>query len=124
MYHFELVNTHTGETGEITLPEELTIEDFCRELRGEMRLPYTLGSRDHLMIDNQNRIFMQDEEVIENHITMLWMGGDDPNDPDHKGAYPSRPLPASRRKCPLRPRLRPYWLQVDRDNRRLRGVNG
>ena len=55
MYHFELVNTRTGETGEMTLPEELTIEDFCRELRGEMGLPYTLGSRDHLMIDNQNR---------------------------------------------------------------------
>ena len=86
MYHFELVNTRTGETGEMIIPEEMTIEDFCRELRCEMGLPYTLGSRDHLMIDHQDRIFMQDEEVIENHLTMLWMGGDDPDDPDHKGA--------------------------------------
>lgn len=86
MYRFELVNTRTGETKVITMPEEMTIEDFCRELRCEMGLPYTLGSRDHLIIDNQDRIFMQDDEVIENHLDMLWMGGDDPNDPDHKGA--------------------------------------
>ena len=86
MYHFELVNTRTGETGEMIIPEEMTIEDFCRELRCEMGLPYTLGSRDPLMIEHQDRIFMQDEEVIENHLTMLWMGGDDPDDPDHKGA--------------------------------------
>ena len=86
MYHFELVNTRTGETCEMIIPEEMTIEDFCRELRCEIGLPYTLGSRDHLIIDNQERIFMQDDEVIENHLTMLWMGGDNPDDPDHKGA--------------------------------------
>lgn len=85
MYHFELVNTRTGEKREMTLPEEMTIEDFCRNLRGEMGLPYTLGSRDHLIIDRQERIFMQDVEVIENHVSMLWGGGDDPNDPDKKG---------------------------------------
>jgi hypothetical protein len=66
------------------LPEELTIEDFCRELRGEMGLPYTLGSREHLIIDNRDRMFMQDAEVIAEHVNLLWMGGDDPNDPDHK----------------------------------------
>ena len=85
MYHFELVNTRTGERGEMSVPEEMTIEDFCRELRCEMGLPYTLGSRNHLIIDNQDRIFMQDEEVIVNHVDMLWGGGDDPNDPDKKG---------------------------------------
>ena len=85
MYHFELVNTRNGETAEITIPEEMTIEDFCRELRCEMGLPYTLGSRNHLIIDNQNRIFMQDAEVIRNHVEMLWGGGEDPNDPEKKG---------------------------------------
>ena len=84
MYRFELVNTRTGETREMCLPEELTIEDFCRELRGEMGLPYTLGSREHLIIDNRDRMFMQDAEVIAEHVNLLWMGGDDPNDPDHK----------------------------------------
>jgi len=84
MYRFELVNTRTGETREMTLPEEMTIEDFCRNLRGEMGLPYTLGSREHIIMDNQNRMFMQDEEVIAEHVNLLWMGGDDPNDPDHK----------------------------------------
>ena len=84
MYRFELVNTRTGETREMRLPEEMTIEDFCRNLRGEMGLPYTLGSREHIIMDNQNRMFMQDEEVIAEHVNLLWMGGDDPNDPDHK----------------------------------------
>lgn len=84
MYHFELVNTRTGEQREMTIPEELTIEDFCRELRCEMGLPYTLGSREHLIIDNQDRMFMQDAEVISEHVNLLWMGGDDPNDPGHK----------------------------------------
>ena len=83
MYHFELENTRTGETKVITMPEEMTIEDFCRELRCEMGLPYTLGSREHLIIDNQGRFFMQDEEVISEHVNLLWMGGDDPNDPHH-----------------------------------------
>lgn len=85
MYHFELVNTRTGETREMAIPEEITIEDFCRELRGEMGLSYTLGSRDHIIIDNQNRMFMQDAEVIENHVEMLWGGGEDPDDPEKKG---------------------------------------
>ena len=84
MYHFELVNTRDGEQHELILPEEMTIEDFCREIRGEMGLPYTLGSREHIIIDKQERIFMQDREVISEHVNMLWMGGDDPNDPDHK----------------------------------------
>lgn len=86
MYHFELINTRTGETCEMTIPEEMTIEDFCRNLRCEMGLPYTLGSREHLIIDNQNRIFMQDAEVIAEHVDMLWEGGDDPNDPNKEGA--------------------------------------
>lgn len=86
MYHFELVNTRTGETCEMTIPEEMTIVDFCRNLRCEMGLPYTLGSREHLIIDNQNRIFMQDAEVIAEHVDMLWEGGDDPNDPNKEGA--------------------------------------
>ncbi len=86
MYHFELVNTRTGVMCEMTIPEEMTIEDFCRNLRCEMGLPYTLGSREHIIIDCQERIFMQDKEVIENHVEMLWAGGDDPNDPDKKGS--------------------------------------
>ena len=86
MYHFELVNLRTGETGEMAILDDMTIEDFCRNLRCEMGLPYTLGSRGHLIIDKQNRIFMQDMEVIAEHVDMLWEGADDPNDPDKKGA--------------------------------------
>jgi len=85
MYHFELENLHTGETRMITVPEEITIEDLTREIRCEMGLAYTLGSQYHMIIDQQNRIFMQDRDIIASHVDMLWEGGDDPDDPDKKG---------------------------------------
>ena len=82
MYYFELENTRNGETGYMLIPEEMTIADFCRELRGEMGLPYTVGSRYHLIIDKQNRVFMEDEDAISTHVDMLWEGGDSDDDPD------------------------------------------
>ena len=81
---FELVNLRTGETSYITVPEDMTIEDFTRELRCEMGLQYTVGTPYHLIIDNRNRMFMQDDSIAE-HVDMLWEGGDDPDDPDKEG---------------------------------------
>ena len=85
MYLFELENPHTGEKAEICVPEEMSIEDFTREMRCEMGLPYTVGTRYHMIIDQQNRVFMQDADVIATHVDMLWEGGDDPNDLEKKG---------------------------------------
>ncbi len=83
MYIFELQNLRSGETAEIRVPEEMTIEDFTREIRCEMGLQYTVGAQYHMIIDKQDRIFMQDD-AIEMHVDMLWGGHDDPDDPDHK----------------------------------------
>lgn len=84
MYHLELMNTDTGEIVNITLPEEMSVEDFTRELRCEMGLQYTLGAKYHMIIDNDNRIFMEDD-AIETHVEMLWGGGEDPDDPQKQG---------------------------------------
>ena len=81
-YHFELEDPDSGEKGHLYIPEEMSIEDFCRELRCEMGLQYTVGSRFHFIIDKQNRVFMQDAEVISTHVDMLWEGGDSDDDPD------------------------------------------
>ena len=83
MYQFELVNTRTGETAKITVPEEMSIEDFTREIRCEMGLQYTVGTQYHMIIDKQNRMFMQDD-AIATHVDMLWEGADDPDDPHHE----------------------------------------
>ena len=80
MYHFELRNTDTDEVIEISVPEEMSIEDFTREIRCEMGLQYTVGAKYHMIIDQQNRVFMQDD-AIATHVDMLWEGGDAPNDP-------------------------------------------
>ena len=83
MHLFELVDLRSGQAAQIRVPEEMTIEDFTREIRCEMGLQYTVGSQYHLIIDDQNRVFMRDD-AIETHVDMLWEGADDPNDPDHK----------------------------------------
>lgn len=84
MYHFELENPKTGELVEITVPEDMSIEDFTREIRCEMGLQYTVGTQYHMIIDQDNRIFMRDD-AIATHVDMLWEGGDDPNDPLKQG---------------------------------------
>lgn len=84
MYHFELANPKTGDKKIISVPEELTIAEFAREIRCEMGLQYTVGTRFHLIIDQDDRIFMQDDAIAE-HVEMLWEGGDDPKDPEKKG---------------------------------------
>lgn len=83
MYHFELENPYTGEKAMISVPEEMTIEDFTRDVRCEMGLQYTVGTRFHFIIDKEQRVFMQDD-AISAHVDMLWEGGDDENDPDKK----------------------------------------
>lgn len=82
MYQFELKNTNTGELAEISVPEEMSIEDFTREIRCEMGLPYTVGAQQHMIIDETNRVFMQDD-AIESHVDMLWEGADAPSDRNH-----------------------------------------
>lgn len=84
MYLFELTDSRTGESVEITTPEEMSIEDFTREIRCEMGLPYTVGAQQHMIIDDQHRVFMQDDAIAD-HVDMLWEGGDDPEDPEKKG---------------------------------------
>ena len=79
MYHFELKNTGTDEVVEITVPEEMSIEDFAREIRCEMGLEYTVGAKYHMFIDQEHRVFMEDDS-ISTHVDMLWEGGDDPDD--------------------------------------------
>ena len=81
---FELVNLKTEEKSYITVPEDMTIEDFTREIRCEMGLQYTVGTQYHLIIDNRDRVFMRDD-AISTHVDMLWGGGDDPDDPDKTG---------------------------------------
>lgn len=85
MYHFELKNTDTDEIALITVPEEMSIEDFTREIRCEMGLKYTEDTPYHVIIDQKHRIFMQDDS-IERHLELLWAGGDAPNDPHKVGS--------------------------------------
>lgn len=77
MLHFELENLDNGEKKVITVPEDMSIEDLTREIRCEMGLEYTEGTRFHMIIDQQHRIFMQDEATIAIHVDMLWEGCDD-----------------------------------------------
>lgn len=84
MYHIELEDLYTGGKKMIIVPEEMSIEDFTREIRCEMGLSYTVGTPYHMIIDQQDRVFMQDDSIAE-HVDMLWEGGDDPNDPEKKG---------------------------------------
>ena len=86
MYQFELENPYDGLKKVITVPEEMSIEDLTREIRCEMGLEYTVGTQFHMIIDQQNRVFMQDDSIAT-HVDMLWEGGDDPDDPDKKKPY-------------------------------------
>lgn len=83
MYQFELENPYEGLKKVITVPEEMSIEDLTRDIRCEMGLEYTVGTRFHMIIDHQHRVFMLDDSIAT-HVDMLWEGGDDPNDPDKK----------------------------------------
>ena len=88
MYQFELENQANGEKKIITVPEEMPIEGLTREIRCEMGLEYTEGTRFHMIIDQQHRVFMQDDATIAIHVDMLWEGCDDlveaKNDPKFK----------------------------------------
>ena len=88
MYQFELENTENGEKKVITVPEEMTIEDLTREIRCEMGLEYTEGTRFHMIIDREHRVFMQDDAMIAIHVDMLWESCDDlaaaKNDPKYR----------------------------------------
>ena len=86
MYLFELENPSNGDKRVITVPEEMSIEDFTREIRCEMGLEYTTGTQFHMIIDKQHRVFMRDD-AIATHVDMLWEGGDDPDDPYKKKPY-------------------------------------
>ena len=88
MYQFELSNPYldSDEKKIITVPEEMSIEDFTRELRCEMGLQYTPGTEFHMIIDREHRVFMLDDSIAM-HVDMLWEGGDDPDDPDKKKPY-------------------------------------
>ncbi|MBQ9439398.1 MAG: hypothetical protein IJU35_02205 [Paludibacteraceae bacterium] len=44
MYHIELEDLYTGDKKMIIVPEEMSIEDFTREIRCEMGLSYTVGT--------------------------------------------------------------------------------
>lgn len=81
--HFELENPSNGEIVEIAVPEKMSIEDFCREMRSQMGLPQDCGASFHMIIDQQNRVFMQDDAIAD-HVDMLWEGADDPNDLEKK----------------------------------------
>ena len=81
MYQFELEKKYYDLKKVITVPEEMTIEDLTREIRCEMGLAYTVGTRFHLIVDQQNRVFMQDDSIVP-FVDMLWEGGDDPDDLD------------------------------------------
>lgn len=76
MYQFELENPYDGVKKVITVPEEMSIEDFTRELCCEMGLENTVGTRFHMIIDQQNRVFMLGD-AIATHVDMLWEGCDD-----------------------------------------------
>lgn len=86
MYQFELENPSNGEKKIITVPEEMSIEDFTREIRCEMGLEYTVGAQFHMLIDQQNRVFMLDDSIAT-HVDMLWEGGDIPDDEEKKAYY-------------------------------------
>jgi len=86
MYQFELENPYSGLKKTITVPEEMSIEDLTREIRCEMGLEYTTGTLYHMIIDQQNRVFMLDDS-ISTHVDMLWEGGDDPDDLEKKKPY-------------------------------------
>ena len=86
MYQFELENPSNGEKKIITVPEEMPIEDFTREIRCEMGLEYTVGAQFHMLIDQQNRVFMLDDSIAE-HVDMLWEGADVPENPAEKAYY-------------------------------------
>ena len=86
MFRFELENPYDGVKKQITLPEEMTVEDLGREIRCEMGLEFTVGAQYHMIIDQQERVFMLDDS-ISTHVDMLWEGGDDPNDLDKKAPY-------------------------------------
>ena len=85
MYQFELSNPYLDSVEKkiITVPEEMSIEDFTRELRCEMGLQYTPGTEFHMIIDRDHRVFMEDDSIVE-HVDMLWEGADDPNDLEKK----------------------------------------
>ena len=85
MYQFELKNPYidSDEKKIITVPEEMSIADFTREIRCEMGLEYTTGTLFHMIIDREHRVFM-DDDYIAMHVDMLWEGGDDPNDLEKK----------------------------------------
>ena len=80
---FELINPYTEQKAIIVVPEEMSIEDFTREMRCEMGLSYTVGAHFHMIIDQENRVFMEDD-AIATHVDMLWEGGDDPDDLEKK----------------------------------------
>ena len=86
MYQFELENPSDGEKKVITVPEEMSIGDFTREIRCEMGLEYTVGAQYHMLIDEQNRVFMQDDSIAM-HVDMLWEGGDIPDEEEKKTYY-------------------------------------
>ena len=86
MYQLELENPYNGEKKVITVPEEMSIEDLTREIRCEMGLEYTTGTQFHMIIDQQERVFMMDDSIAE-HVDMLWEGGDDPDDPNCEKPY-------------------------------------
>ena len=86
MYQLKLENPYNGEKKVITVPEEMSIEDLTREIRCEMGLEYTTGTQFHMIIDQQERVFMMDDSIAA-HVDMLWEGADDPEDPDHKKPY-------------------------------------
>ena len=86
MYQFEVENPYNGIKKVITVPEEMSIEDFTRELRCETGLEYTVGAQYHMIIDQQNRVFMLDDSIAT-HVDMLWEGGDIPDDPEKKAYY-------------------------------------